>query len=413
MHSNRTTAEKCAIFGFIVGVGIAIAICFGNVEHNVVETVRDLLGWPVNVIQSTLTVLGLKNWFQAGHDWLLGPALSLTAGAVGGAKIAIGLAIPISGRPIVDFALPAAPSILDPNVVDIKADKLSALGQATKFIDRDDEVRALLRFAGEPLGAPTFMVLSGREGVGKSRLGIEALRRLNALGWDVGILRADTTVPDISRCHFRRKSILLIDNASVHKDVWMLIDALLQKKRRPRIIIADQSEPSRPSRLGQDATKRIDVAEREALRLEGLTPSALVQIARDVSPSVRENADGRPLYVLLGDDPAGEIVRRADQRLELANSDDERRLLELAALAGPFSVKDLRRRSGFNGVERINRLERLFEGENREFLKRTIPPIRPQPIADALLLSYAAECTQFALSDLIVISPRRVVRMQC
>jgi hypothetical protein len=104
-------------------------------------------------------------------------------------------------------------------------------------------------------------------------------------------------------------------------------------------------------------------------------------------PATVAEADGRPLYVLLGKDPVAELKRRGERPMEeVAKDDVERKTLALAALAGPVPKEAVHGIRGISGG--IRRLRRLFEGADRKVLATTLPALRPEPFADEILLRW-------------------------
>ena len=159
------------------------------------------------------------------------------------------------------------------------------------------------------------------------------------------------------------------------------------KGRRLRILVADQVVlPRTLGPLQGELTPE--------LQLEPLTESTLRKLAPNLSPQTLAAAEGRPLYALLGDDPAKAIVTRAHRRLEAAKrrgGEGAQRLLALAALAGPTANRNLR------AVRHADlSLLGFLRGGTAQHLARVLPALKPARFADAVLLQYAEERTEEA-----------------
>ena len=170
---------------------------------------------------------------------------------------------------------------------------------------------------------------------------------------------------------------------------WPVLDALLAKKKRLRVLLANQSNLRHPLDLPKFEKQRLDEGLEDPLRLRGLAEETLEELAPDLAAGTRARADGRPLFVLLGDDPDAEIARHAERRLNLAAKNADRRALLLGALAGPVSH---RQRMAIADTDAItSSLERMFEGEDRRTLKKVLPAIRPEMLADEIVMRFADE----------------------
>ncbi|MCB1508535.1 MAG: hypothetical protein KDI98_07245, partial [Hyphomicrobiaceae bacterium] len=349
---------------------------------------RNFIGVPFDLMHVTALLIGQGEAFQSVYDWMLGPALPVTATAIVGLPLTVVLVIPWRSRPLVDYVFPAPPDILDRALERPGVEPGDAREPAKPFLGREDDMRALMMFAGKTTGkGPAFMALHGLEGVGKTRLGLEWLKRLGGKGWDVGLLRPDKTVAEIRKEHFRRKTAILIDAPGKMVDVWPLLLALLEKKQRLRILLADQVLLRRSDALSNADQQRIDAAEQPARHLLRLDAETIDLLAPDLPDRVRKEADGRPLWVQFGEAPEQEIARRAAGRFERATTEAEQRALALGALAGPIAHDQ--RKAIHDTEASLAALERLYGGETRATLKRILPAISPEMLADEIVMRFA------------------------
>jgi hypothetical protein len=381
---------RSCLIGLLAGVvvGGAVHIRFGDAA--IIALIRILFGERLDEATDIVKVYGTNGWLEFSKSWLVGPGQPFSVGALVSISIASTInKVKFRERPLVDYIWPPIPEILDPRLEHQAADIVSPFSSAAPFVGRDTEMQTLMLFAGKDSGAgPAFMFLTGAEGIGKTRLGLEWLNKLRRLDWDCGVLKGDTTTADIDKAFFRRKTAILIDNMS---ECLPLIDAFAQQRQRIRILVLNQFTPIFENVFDLSVRERIRSVERGELRLTGLTEAELRYLAPTATTKAVTDASGRPLYVLLGENPAYEISRRAARRLSLAANDSERRVLALAALAGPLS-HELRREIPASEVD-VPDLQRLFDGEDRTVLKKQIPALQPNSFADEIVLGFSQEKT--------------------
>ena len=162
------------------------------------------------------------------------------------------------------------------------------------------------------------MLVSGGEGIGKSRLAVELMATLRGRDWDIGYLEPDATSASVAACYFRRKTLIVIENAArLPGGPWGIIGELLAKRCPLRVLLLEQFEPAWPETLLDSAQERLVARRGETLHLQGLTDSALSLIAPNATQTERQAADGRPLTLLLGLNPVREIARRVSERERL------------------------------------------------------------------------------------------------
>jgi hypothetical protein len=243
-----------------------------SASRQLVAALREVLGWPVDIAQLGAALVGQEAAFRRAHDYLLGPALVATSAVVLALKLGLAGLIPIGGRSTIDRLWPTAPDILDPELERPTPEISDPRAPGRPFLAREDEMRALMSFAGAASGEqPVWTTLEGREGVGKTRAALEWLKRLQKLGWDVGLLRTDADALQIQRAAFRRKTAIVVDDAGrlVGGRLWPTLLALLRAKQRLRVLLVDQPVPDPPDDLDAADRELLRTTRRPALRLDG------------------------------------------------------------------------------------------------------------------------------------------------
>lgn len=368
-----------------------LAVAFGILMFALPDA-NPFVTWVTNSTQSLVDPLrafvsafGGGEFFGAVHHAMFSTWFPLT-GSLFVSQVLAGLAlIPAGGRSFVDRVLPRAPLILDTRINDPNADPLRALSRDGKFIGRTSELKDLKAFAetGDRFGTLWFTVTGG-EGVGKSRLGIEWLNHLSGVGWDAGFLDTGVTVHDLRLAYFRKKTAIVIDEANRAPELWDLIASMPKTGPAVRVLLIDQYIPPVPL--------SVDPGDRQALRdacvgsvhLQGLRDAHLKVINPRASKLVLERARGRPLFVKLGEDPNKELERRAERRLIAAANDSDRSLLIIAACGGPMPLSCVG--VDLAALRSLVRLQKLFEGAPKDVLGEWLPAIEPGPLADAIVL---------------------------
>ncbi|MGP9822182.1 hypothetical protein ACTZWW_19345 [Salinarimonas sp. NSM] len=292
------------------------------------------------------------------------------------------------GRAIVDRVWPVRPPILKPVRwrPDVPPDHPE---HPRPLVGRDAELSALKRFAGSASGdGPRWTELVGVMGVGKTKLAMEWLSYLESKGWDAGLLDGD--VRAIARTRLRQKTAIVIDEATRDPDLAAKLNALLATTGQVRVLLVDQL--SLDLEVSRDAARdeRIRDAFHPGARLTPLGEGELHRIAPERTPNEVAAAEGRPLLVLLGPDPRRTISVRAGERVAAASAEDLR-YLAFAALAGPLPLAEARRHGA---IPRLAVRARLHEGVPDQDLKRRMPAIAPEPLANEVLLRWARECDE-------------------
>ena len=344
-----------------------------------------LVAWTKAVAAS----VGLSAWADKAIDFVFGPALPFTVGAFVTLTVSEALrAKKLFGSALIDRIWPGPPDFLDPKLERKGVARYRPFAAGAPFLERQDELAYLRRFAGNDERPPAkFIFITGREGVGKTRLALESLKSLKKFGWDVGLLDAATTPPDIRRASFRRKTAVLIDDPGAIEDCWVLLDELVQKKSKVRVILAGQIRPLDP--VDADARKRITESEVPMLRISGLSDAALTKLAPELPEQARLDASGCPLWVLLRPEDWEELKRRVGLREKTVEKNHLSRVLALAALAGPIPRRAIHETLGIY-ISRPH-LEPLFEDVDPKMLDAVSPAFRPDVFADEIVLRDAAD----------------------
>ncbi|AFO91517.1 hypothetical protein [Phaeobacter inhibens] len=283
---------------------------------------------------------------------------------------------------VAPWVWPKLPDFLDDRIVldDTYAEDPCRVDATLK--GRLTEMSALRRFAGPLAGEnAVWFELSGDHGVGKSRLANEWLRFLKEKGWDVGYIQpiSETLSDKIAATTFRKQTAIVIDEFGRTPFGQDVLHALLSKDQKLRVLVVDQL-PARFRELRDPRHGELLKARCfDKMVLPQMSQSALQEINPKASPHVVEQAHGRPLYVVFGDNPDAAIKARLDERLKTA---DETHLayLGFAALAGP--VQGVDGKSVFGRVLTLRERARMHGTPDLAQLDRYIPSLRPNPLAN-------------------------------
>lgn len=405
--SSRQRKTFCRALSYSIFAASLVAASiylFAKNDASIEAAVIERLGlW-----HSFLHVIIANIWDEEAFRWLEGQGkrfLAMSAG-VSIAPLFFGLMyMRIQGKSLAEWLPPVAPLILDSVLQNPRANVLSALSGSTEFVGRDQELDYLLERTSAANIRTGYFILSGSEGLGKSRLALEWGKCLSASGWDVGQLELSTSAIDIKQEHFRKKTAVIIDDAGSRSDLWPIVYQLLKHpSQKIVVLLVDQFVPSIPVVLEDDAVDCLTDGCLGRLRLDPLSDDDLREIASEVADEVLTIAHGRPLFVMLGNDPQKELSRRAAKKLEMATNDVERETLQMAALVGPVKFKDLER-VGVVGSRTLQGLQRIFEGVDREFVQWSAPAIEPAPLRDELIFQ--------SLSKLPLHDIERVIEAAC
>lgn len=358
----------------------------------------EYLGLPVDLVLFLSDLIGLGAHLQQFRDFMLGPLLGLTAGLV----IFLLLALWKPLRSILARWWPAAPDILDDNLSREQTGDLSAFSSGVGFVGRELEMRELMMFAGRAKdNSPCIKWILGREGIGKTRISVEWLRKLKTYGWDVGLLRPDVTALTITRTRFRRKTAILIDEPATWPDIWSILEALASSKKNIAVLVADHIHRPMPETVSRDKTTAIARATQPPIRLSGLSDEEISTLWYEKGTVAKGDIEGRPLFAILSNLDEDEVFRRAAKRIETAKDLGGDRTLLIACLAGP--VRRSATLSEVGATIPVGSLQKIFESEDKTFLRGTLPRVTPSLIADEITLRLASEEGVSDLDDIIAV----------
>lgn len=209
MRARRMWA-KAAVLATLIGaaVGVALYLAMDQISREWIAVIDQWLDWPLALIKVALPAASVE-------------VTTSTLAFVSVAAALTGFLMVGGRRPLVDRLWPEPPGILNLTLFRQNADPDDPRFAGRTFVGRTEEMRALRRFAGDAGGAvPRWCALTAPHGIGKTRLALEWLDRLQKRGWDAGLLGSGKTLQDIERTHFRRKAAIVIDEALKDKDLW-------------------------------------------------------------------------------------------------------------------------------------------------------------------------------------------------
>ena len=141
----------------------------------------------------------------------------------------------------------------------------------------------------------------------------------------------------------------------------------------------------------------------DGLSVQSLSSDVMHEIApADLDQDTIKRAAGRPLYVLLGRDPKATIARRVERRFKEAETDGERRLLALAALAGPVANAIVHSLPGADIS--VSRRDKVLGGSEQQDLRKVLPPLQPELLADAVLLEWLADQDELQVERMLEVA---------
>ncbi|RYE08767.1 MAG: hypothetical protein EOP22_12170 [Hyphomicrobiales bacterium] len=369
------------------------------------EVFVQAIGLPGLLFASIGEMFGLS--FAPVREFLSGdPALAIVLAIAFYVELVILLRLPLFGRPIIDLIWRPAPELI--NYRPSQSDGF--------FAGRLEEMSTLMRAAAD-LSRPRIYQVTAREGGGKSRFAAEVLSRLEKAGWDAGFLAPGSTPEAARSASFRKRSLVVIDEAASTNMLWAILLELIAKKRPILILLLERFPLSPDASLDVEKARRIREAMWPAIKLPPLTEAQLRLANPQASAAAIAGAEGLPLYAMLGDAPHEELKRRAAKRLDRVVSEEDLRTLLLTSLVGPFPIERLVETP--RTVHRLGRLGELLD-VTREALQGTVPGLKPDFIADEVALLSAADLPRPELDELLAVAAginavactRRVMRLR-
>ncbi|VAV95569.1 hypothetical protein MNBD_ALPHA06-39, partial [hydrothermal vent metagenome] len=302
------------------------------------------------------------------------------------------------------FCWPDLPGFLDPRLEKKGASDIDAFAPDQSFLGRAADITSLSNF-GDIADKHGWMALHGPMGHGKTRLGLEWLKSIKRAGWDTGVLRPRTSLEAIAKSKIRKSTAIMIDDANSHADLWEMLSALIKRagNKRLRVLLVDQSIPVLIADIGTAKSDTIKNTGRSVLFLKPLPDEAAQALGAEnnLGPQEIKNAEGRPLLLRLGADPWGEIARRGERRLKMADDligQEGKKLLAFSALAGAFGADEIPK--DVSDVT-VSVLTQLYEGHDRKSLTTNIPALLPNILAGEVLLQWLTDQTDAASKKFI------------
>ncbi len=211
----RGHSGRAFVLALVIDVFVSGSLYWINADNEFVTFVRDKYLVSTDLAQAIAKVFRADSIAGRAVNWLAGPG-------VRGVLFVVVLSLLYGffdkswlGGWFISHFWPPFPDVLEEELFAPLPGYAGPPRLAGPFLERDEELKALLRFCGdEPTRGAAWMQINGPEGVGKSRLALEALSRLKELGWDVGLLKPAASLLDIERSHFGAKTAVLIETAS-------------------------------------------------------------------------------------------------------------------------------------------------------------------------------------------------------
>lgn len=395
---NQEQQLKSIMVALGFGVVAALFVYFASVETQAAKAIQTFAGNFLDTGAAFFAGVGLGRFFETLSGLFLGSWVPITAAVCVSIVAFLVLQIPLGARPVIDRIWALPPAVIDTDIRPAGKDPISAVGSLNEMIGRKEQLRSLSRLSSRP-DRQSYAVVEGPEGVGKSRLAVEWLRELYLKGWDVGFLLSGIGPQDLRQSHFRKPTAIVIDDANSVSDLWTIVFELLSRNQKIRVLLVDQFVQSPSDSLSTQTTALLQARQTLTLRLMRMRSEEMSKIAPQLSLPLLERSEGKPLFALLGGDPTAEIRRRAERRLKLAGTPDKRRLLLLAAFVAPIEQSD---REQFEGTKAtLSEMRVLLEGESKTVLRKMIPPIKPDILADEIAIKILEEMNEAELESFL------------
>jgi hypothetical protein len=306
--------------------------------------------------------------------------------------------LPYKGRPLIDRFWAIFPNILDDHFLDIDKDHLHFVNGRLSFQGRDTALQEMVkRIRTSEINK--YITISGGQGTGKTRLGIELIRSMRKAGWDAGFLKIDVCPERLAGYRFRRKTLVFIDAADMRTDLWEMVTTLLSRDPLVIIVIAGQCI-TRPPAFDPDNCE-VSVIFRliHECTLQKLPYKALKLISPNASLEELQLSDGNPGVLVSMMEEGTDIRFYARQTFTLAKHLNALDLLTLSVFCGPLRYSDL-------PDELIRRkplaaLCLIFRDTPAKILDGTIPAIQSSLMADEIAFRLLQDMDEEDLRHLV------------
>lgn len=289
--------------------------------------------------------------------------------------------VKVSRFPLINRLWPIYPAVITDRLVDQKSDHIGIVHGKPSFSGRESvfkDITSTIRNADKN----GYLVISGEEGIGKTRICIELMRYYRARGWDVGFLHIGANKYDVAKAAFRRNTLIVIDDADLRIDVWTLLERLLLKNERIIVILAGQFIPKPPQQVSSDGWIDFGTRRLGDFVLTKLPYRALQALKPTASLDDLQICDGNPGYLLFGADNQDGAQFHANQLLHLSKYLNAGDLLAMSVFCGPLSYEDIP--DEFVARKPLAATCLLFRNTPARVLEGTIPSMQPSDMADEL-----------------------------
>lgn len=395
MRRANEPLVKSLLIGLILGVSVFLTILTFDDASLIGKNFKLIIS---QLPHGKLLIENLNFWSHAApismNDGLV-VTISVSCALVSTFTLAF---LPHQGRPLIGKLWPIYPHILDDHHLETRNDHIHLVDGHVPFHGRDSLLNELTHRI-QTCDINKYVTISGNQGMGKTRLGIELIRKLRKTGWDAGFLKLDVSPEALTRFKFRRKTVIFIDDAETRTNLWELVKSLLDLDTLVIVVLSGQCIPQPPAADKDDYDRSIIFRLMHSCSLERLPYKALTAISPKASLDDLQRCDGNPGALLYVNEERATIRSNARQVYTLAKHMNALDLLSLSVFCGPLSYADLPR-------ELVNRrplaaLCLIFRNTPPRILDGTIPSIQPSMMGDEIAFALLQDMHEEGLRQLI------------